>query len=94
MGSLTDEDIERLRKLAPDIVAKLEAPPEEDEEEPIVFVDQPVLPLVTESGEARDQDTVLPADVCPACLRGGPRRGAPHTCGLPSPQFIPRQEHG
>lgn len=92
--NLSPEELEKLRAVAPDLAAKLEAPPEvtDDDEDPIVYVDQPVTPLVTESGEARDTDTVQPANECPACVRGGARRGAPHTCGLPTPQFEQRYE--
>lgn len=87
---LTDEEMAELARIAPELHAKLTAVPEEEPEDPIIFEDQPIAPIVTESGEARDFDTVQPADVCPACERGAPRPGAPHTCGLPNPYFEAR----
>lgn len=94
---LTEEELAMLERVLPAAAERYKAEQVEraaimeDDDEPVVFVDQPISAIVTESGEARDADTVLPADVCPACERGSPRRGAPHTCGLPSPYYAPRE---
>lgn len=101
MIEVTDAELAELDVLMPEMAKKVREERlrikqlEAEEDEQPVFEDQPVTPLVTESGEAFDMDTVLPPNVCPACDRGGtPRAGAPHTCGLPNPPMYERPHYG
>lgn len=96
---LTPDELAELELLMPEAAAKIRTAQEEalrsqtfvvpdDEEDPIVYEDQPVTGIVVENPEpnARDRDTEQSLVECPACSRGGtPRAGAPHVCGLPSP---------
>lgn len=97
--NLTPQEIEQLRATLPDLAAKIEAGQAAEAERlselSLLDTEAPARPqpdpevafngVIVIAGEGeRDQDPV--ARGCAACDRGGvPRRGAPHSCGLPNP---------
>lgn len=92
---LTEEELTALELVLPESAQRFrDQYAEEDAEDVVEFVDSGPIVFATESGEARDMDTVQPKNICPACERGAPRAGAPHTCGKPNPYLEERYRHG